>query len=94
MHPWQWRGVKRGNAFAFCAGDIRVEGTHAFCSSGGNLGNGHTRTALYTDSIRAAPWHGWRAAGQGSVRDCAGGIHQRRAVAAGSCSANTRAEGL
>jgi hypothetical protein len=33
------------------AGDIRVEGPHPFCSSDGNLGNGRTRTAMYTDSI-------------------------------------------
>ena len=42
---------KRGDAFAFYAGDIRVEGPHPFSSSGGNLGNGRTRTAMYTDSI-------------------------------------------
>ncbi len=33
------------------AGDIRVEGPHPFCSSGGNLGTGRLRTAMYTDSI-------------------------------------------
>ena len=43
--------MKRGEAFAFYAGDISVEGPHPFCSSGGNLGNGRTRTAMYTDSI-------------------------------------------
>ncbi len=48
---FQWHGVKRGDAFPFYAGDIRVEGPHPFCSSGGNLGNGRTRTAMYTDSI-------------------------------------------
>jgi hypothetical protein len=48
---FQWRGVKRGDAFAFYAGDIRVEGPHPFCSSGGNLGTGRLRTAMYTDSI-------------------------------------------
>ena len=48
---FQWHGVKRGAAFAFYAGDIRVEGPHPFSSSGGNLGNGRTRTAMYTDSI-------------------------------------------
>jgi hypothetical protein len=36
---FRWHAVKRGDAFAFCAGDIRVEGPHPFCSSGGNLGN-------------------------------------------------------
>ena len=51
LEAFQWHGVKRGDAFAFYAGDIRVEGPHPFCSSGGNLGNGRTRTAMYTDSI-------------------------------------------
>ena len=27
-----------------------TEGPHPFCSSGGNLGTGRTRTAMYTDS--------------------------------------------
>jgi hypothetical protein len=45
IEGFQWHGVKRGDAFAFYAGDIRVEGPHPFCSSGGNLGNGRTRTA-------------------------------------------------
>ena len=48
---FQWHGVKRGDAFAFYAGDIRAEGPHPFCSSGGNLGTGRCRTAMYTDSI-------------------------------------------
>ena len=51
LEAFQWHGVKRGESFAFYAGDIRVEGPHPFCSSGGNLGNGRTRTAMYTDSI-------------------------------------------
>src|SRR5215813_6986168 len=51
LEAFQWHGVKRGEAFSFYAGDIRVEGPHPFCSSGGNLGNGRTRTAMYTDSI-------------------------------------------
>jgi hypothetical protein len=42
---------QRGDAFAFYAGDIRAERPHPFCLSGGNLGNGRTRTAMYTDSI-------------------------------------------
>ncbi|MCI0878756.1 MAG: hypothetical protein J4N78_07725, partial [Chloroflexi bacterium] len=52
LEAFQWHGVKRGDAFAFYAGDIRVEGPHPFSSSGGNLGNGRTRTAMYTDSIQ------------------------------------------
>jgi hypothetical protein len=71
----QWHGVKRGDAFAFYAGDIRVEGPHPFSSSGGNLGNGRTRTAMYTDSIEQLRGTAWRAAGHSSGRDCAGGIH-------------------
>jgi len=51
LEGFQWHGVKRGDAFAFYAGDIRVEGPHPFCSSGGNLGTGRLRTAMYTDSI-------------------------------------------
>jgi hypothetical protein len=51
LEAFQWHGVKRGDAFAFYAGDITVEGPHPFCSSGGNLGNGRTRTAMYTDCI-------------------------------------------
>ena len=46
------RSVACADAFAFCAGDIRVEGPHPFCSSGGgNWVSGRTRTAMYTDSI-------------------------------------------
>jgi hypothetical protein len=51
LEAYQWHGVKRGDAFAFYAGDIRVEGPHPLSSSGGNLGNGRTRAAMYTDSI-------------------------------------------
>jgi hypothetical protein len=51
LEAFQWHGVKRGDAFAFYAGDIRVEGPHPLCSSGGNLGTGRLRTAMYTDSI-------------------------------------------
>jgi Thiolase C-terminal domain-like len=40
LEGFQWHGVKRGDAFAFYAGDIRVEGPHPFSSSGGNLGTG------------------------------------------------------
>jgi hypothetical protein len=51
LEAFQWHGVKRGDAFDFYAGDIRVEGPHPFNSSGGNLGNGRTRTAMYTDLV-------------------------------------------
>ena len=51
LEAFQWHGVKRGDAFAFYADDIRVEGPHPLCSSGGNLGTGRLRTVMYTDSI-------------------------------------------
>jgi len=51
LEAFQWHGVKRGEAFAFYAGDITVGGPHPFNSSGGNLGNGRTRTAMWTDCI-------------------------------------------
>ena len=73
LEAFQWHGVKRGDAFAFYADD-RVEGPHPFCSSGGNLGNGRTRTATYTDSSE----HLRGTAGQGSGTDCAGGIHHAK----------------
>ena len=79
LEAFQWHGVKRGDAFAFYAGDIRVEGPHPFCSSGGNLGNGRTRTAGHVPrQHRAAPRHGRRTAGQGSGRDGAGGVHHAK----------------
>jgi hypothetical protein len=36
LEAFQWHGVKRGDAFAFYAGDIRVERPHPLCSSGGD----------------------------------------------------------
>ena len=51
LEAFQWHGVKRGDAFALYAGEIRVEGPHPFYSSGGNLGNGRPLTAMYTNSI-------------------------------------------
>ena len=51
LEAFQWHGVQRGDAFPFYAGDIRVEGPHPFCSGGGNLGSGRTRSAMYSDSI-------------------------------------------
>jgi hypothetical protein len=51
LEAFRWHRVKRGDALAFYAGDIRVGGPHPFSSSGGNSGNGRTRTAMYADSI-------------------------------------------
>ncbi len=74
LEAFQWHDVKRGDAFAFYAGDITVQGPHPFCSSGGNLGTGRLRTAMYTDSIEQLRG----TAGQGSGRDRAGGIHHAK----------------
>ena len=51
LEALQWHGVKRGEAHDFYAGDISVEGSHPFLSSGGNIGNGRTRTAVVTDCM-------------------------------------------
>ena len=51
LEAFQYHGVKRGDAYPFYAGDISVHGPHPFNSSGGNLGNGRTRSAMWTDCI-------------------------------------------
>lgn len=50
LEAFQWKGVKRGEAFAFYK-HLEVEGKTPLTSGGGNLGNGRTRSAMYTDSI-------------------------------------------
>ena len=77
LEGFQWHGVKRGDAFAFYAGDIRVEGPHPFCSSGGNLGTGRSDGHVHRQH-RAAPRHRRPPASQGSGRDRAGGIHHAK----------------
>ncbi|MEK7214705.1 MAG: hypothetical protein AAB289_03830, partial [Chloroflexota bacterium] len=52
LEGFQWRGVKRGEAHDFYAGDMSVHGPHPFSSSGGNLGNGRTRWWGYYDCIQ------------------------------------------
>jgi hypothetical protein len=78
LEAFQWQGVKRGDAFGFYAGDSRVEGPHPLCSSGGILGNGRTRTAMYTDSIEQL--RGSAGARQVRVRaeTALGGIHHAK----------------
>jgi len=51
LEAFHWHGVKRGEAHDFYQGDISVEGPHPFLSSGGNIGTGRTRTAIFTDCI-------------------------------------------
>jgi hypothetical protein len=78
LEGFQWHGVKRGDAFAFYAGDIRVEGPHPFCSSGGNLGTRRLRTAMYTGSIEKLRGTAGRTPGQGSGTDGAGSVHHAK----------------
>ncbi|MBI2887546.1 MAG: hypothetical protein HYY02_10100 [Chloroflexi bacterium] len=52
LEAFGWHGVKRGEALDFYAGDIRVEGPHPFSSSGGNNGNGRTRSWGQYDCIQ------------------------------------------
>ena len=78
LEAFQWHGVKRGDAFAFYAGDIRVEGPHPFCSSGGNLGTGRCRTAMYTDSIEQLRGTADARQVRGSGGDGAGHIHHAK----------------
>ena len=40
LEAFQWHGVKRGEAFAFYAGDIRVEGSHPSAPAGAIWGTG------------------------------------------------------
>ena len=52
LDAFGWHGVKRGEALDFYAGDISVEGPHPFSSSGGNNGNGRTRSWGMYDCIQ------------------------------------------
>lgn len=51
LEAFEWHDVKRGDALEFYKGDIRAEGPHPFNTSGGNLGNGRVRSAMYSDAI-------------------------------------------
>lgn len=51
LEAFQWHGIKQGDTKDFVKGDISVEGPHPLFPSGGNLGNGRTRTAMYIDGI-------------------------------------------
>ena len=50
LEAFQYKGVKEGQAYDFYK-DIGYDGMHPFASGGGNLGNGRTRSAMYTDSV-------------------------------------------
>ena len=82
LEAFQWRGVKRGDAFAFHAGDIRVEGPHPLCSSGGNLGTGaRGRPCTPTASSSSAARRALGRSGFGQRPRWGPSLHQ--AVAAG-----------
>src|ERR1700747_532918 len=74
LEAFQGPGVGPGDAFQFYKGDIRVEGPHPFCSSGGNLGTGRCRTAMYTDSIEQLRGTAGARPGKGGAGDGAGAL--------------------
>jgi hypothetical protein len=88
LEGFQWHAVKRGDAFAFYADNIRGRGTAPLerrQSRDRALPFGHVHR-----QHRAAPRHGRSGFGQ-RLR----WRHSpRQAMPAGSCSANTRADGL
>ena len=47
-----YRGMKRGEALDFFAGDISIEGPNPTSPSGGNVGSGRTRCWMHTDCIQ------------------------------------------
>jgi acetyl-CoA acetyltransferase len=49
LEAFGWRGVKRGEAHDFYAGDISLEGPNPINSGGGNMGTGRMRTVFVTD---------------------------------------------
>ena len=49
LQAFGWRGVKRGDAHNFYAGDITLEGPNPINSGGGNMGTGRMRTIFVTD---------------------------------------------
>jgi hypothetical protein len=75
LEAFQWHGVKRGDAFAFYAGDNQGRGTAPVLFERRQFGErAHPYRHVHRQH-RAAPRHGWRTAGHGSGGDCAGGIH-------------------
>ena len=51
LEAFGWRGVKRGEAHDFYAGDITLEGPNPINSGGGNMGTGRMRTVFITDPL-------------------------------------------
>jgi len=51
LEAFEWRGVKRGDAHDFYAGDISLEGPNPINAGGGNMGTGRMRTAFFSDPL-------------------------------------------
>jgi acetyl-CoA acetyltransferase len=51
LEAFGWRGVKRGEAHDFYAGDISLKGPNPINSGGGNMGSGRMRTVFITDPM-------------------------------------------
>ncbi len=51
LEAFRWRGVKRGEAHDFYAGDITPQGPNPFCTGGGNMGSGRMRTSYFSDGM-------------------------------------------
>ncbi|MBM3947573.1 MAG: hypothetical protein FJ315_09305 [SAR202 cluster bacterium] len=51
LEAFRWRGVKRGEAHDFYAGDITIQGPNPLNTGGGNMGTGRMRTAFFSDPI-------------------------------------------
>lgn len=51
LEAFKWRGVQRGDAHDFYAGDISLEGPNPFNTGGGNMGTGRMRTVYITDGM-------------------------------------------
>ena len=51
LEAFGWRGVKRGEAHDFYAGDISLKGPNPINSGGGNMGTGRMRTVFITDPM-------------------------------------------
>ena len=101
LEAFQWHGVKRGEAFAFYAGDIESR-ARIPSAPAGQSGMGAPAPAMYTDSIeqlRALRARGRSRSGPrprsrrspppaAAAGSCSGSILAEGAVAAHSCRSN------
>jgi hypothetical protein len=74
LEGFQWHGVRRGDALVL-RGRYQGRGTAPVLLDRRQFGErAHPHDHVHRQH-RAAPRYAWRPAGQGSGRDCAGGIH-------------------